>query len=121
MLGTTYRVADTFDRSEHVVLYPGDCLDLLRTIRDGTIQLVVTSPPYNIGKEYEQRLDLENYLEQQAKVIRECARTVAPTGSICWQVGNYVDKGAIIPLATLLYTFFSKLGLRMRNRSAESC
>ena len=121
MLGRTYRIADTFDRSEHIVVYSGDCLDLLRTIPDGSMQLVVTSPPYNIGKEYEQRLNLDTYLEQQAKVIRECVRTLAPTGSICSQVGNYVDKGAIIPLDTLLYTFFSKLGLRMRNRGAESC
>ena len=116
MLGRTYSIADAFDRSEHIVVYAGDCLDLLRTIPDGTMQLVVTSPPYNIGKEYEQRLDLETYLEQQAKVIRECVRTLAPTGSICWQVGNYVDKGAIIPLDTVLYPIFSELGLRMRNR-----
>jgi len=37
-------------------------------------------------------------------------------GSICWQVGNYVDDGAIIPLDTVLYPIFSDLGLKMRNR-----
>jgi adenine-specific DNA-methyltransferase len=83
---------------------------------DESLQLVVTSPPYNIGKEYERRLKLEVYLEQQAEVIRECVRCLASRGSICWQVGNYVDNGAIIPLDTVLYPIFTELGLRMRNR-----
>jgi adenine-specific DNA-methyltransferase len=81
-----------------------------------SMQLIVTSPPYNLGKEYEKRLDLEEYVEQQQQVITECVRTLANTGSICWQVGNYVDNGAIIPLDTVLYPIFANLGLRMRNR-----
>lgn len=113
---TQYSIAENFGASEHIVVFPGDCLDLLKTIPDGTIQLTVTSPPYNIGKEYEKKLKLETYLTQQADVIRECVRVLSPTGSICWQVGNYVDRGAIIPLDTVLYPIFSELGLRMRNR-----
>jgi adenine-specific DNA-methyltransferase len=76
----------------------------------------VTSPPYNIGKEYEKKLDLEDYIEQQAVVIKECLRTLSTRGSICWQVGNYVDNGSIIPLDAVLYPIFSNLGLKMRNR-----
>ncbi len=112
----TTEMADTFSLSEHIVLFPGDCLDLLRTIPDESLALVITSPPYNIGKEYEKRLKIESYLEQQAAVIRECARCLSPRGSICWQVGNYVDNGAIIPLDTVLYPIFTGSGLRMRNR-----
>ena len=78
--------------------------------------MVITSPPYNIGKEYEKRLDLDAYLGQQETVIRECVRLLHPRGSICWQVGNYVDKGTIIPLDTVLYPIFHGLGLKMRNR-----
>ena len=111
-----YVIQDRFFPSEHVVVYPGNCLDLLKTIPDETIQLVVTSPPYNIGKEYEKRLKLETYVEQQASVIRECVRVLSPRGSICWQVGNYVEQGAIIPLDTILYPVFNELGLKMRNR-----
>lgn len=80
------------------------------------MQLIVTSPPYNIGKEYEKKLKLEAYIEQQAAVIRECVRRLSPNGSICWQVGNYVDDGSIIPLDTVLYPIFNELGLKMRNR-----
>lgn len=116
MFDGAHNIADKFKASEHVVIHPGDCLDLLREIPSEAMQLIVTSPPYNIGKEYETRLKLETYLEQQAKVIRECVRTLSRRGSICWQVGNYVDRGAIIPLDTVLYPIFTELGVRMRNR-----
>jgi len=109
-------ISDRFSLDERIVVFPGDCMELLKTIPNESLQLVVTSPPYNIGKEYEKQLDLKTYLDQQAAVIRECVRCLSPCGSICWQVGNYVDKGSIIPLDTVLYPIFSNLGLRMRNR-----
>lgn len=111
-----YKISCEFAPSEHVVVYPGDCLDLLNTIPTESLQLIVTSPPYNIGKEYERRLHLDLYLRQQEQVITECVRALSPRGSICWQVGNYIDRGAIIPLDAALYPIFSRLGLRMRNR-----
>ncbi len=43
-------------------------------------------------------------------------RVLKDTGSLCWQVGNYVEDGAIIPLDSLLYPVFAELGLKMRNR-----
>ncbi len=109
-------ISKKFSPTEHIVVYPGDCLTLLKTIPDSSLQLVVTSPPYNIGKEYEKKLNLHTYLEQQTKVIRECVRALSDQGSICWQVGNYVDDGAIVPLDTVLYPIFKDLGLKMRNR-----
>lgn len=109
-------IADEFAIEKSIVVYPGDCLALLKSIPDESLQLIITSPPYNIGKEYEKKLHLELYLQQQAQVIAECVRALSPQGSICWQVGNYVDRGAIIPLDTVLYPIFSGLGLRMRNR-----
>lgn len=111
-----YRISERFKADEHVVVYPGDCLDLLRNIPDNNLNLVITSPPYNLGKEYERKLKLDLYLKQQSEVIRECVRALSPTGSICWQVGNYVDNGSIIPLDAVLYPIFSELGLKMRNR-----
>lgn len=95
-------ILSKFRANGRVVVFPGDCLQMLAGIPDRSIKLVVTSPPYNIGKEYEQRLDLTHYVEQQAAVIRECFRVLRDDGSICWQVGNYVDEGAIVPLDVLL-------------------
>ena len=111
-----YKISDKFSTSRHIVVYPGDCLDLLKRIPDDSMQLIVTSPPYNIGKEYEKKLELKSYLDQQAAVIRECARVLSPHGSICWQVGNYVNNGSIIPLDTVLYPIFTDFDLTMRNR-----
>lgn len=83
---------------------------------DGRFKLIVTSPPYNIGKSYETRSPLDSYLENQKKVIKECVRILDDTGSICWQVGNYVKNGEIVPLDTILYPIFRNQGLKLRNR-----
>ncbi|MFA5054594.1 MAG: site-specific DNA-methyltransferase [Dehalococcoidia bacterium] len=110
------KVSNQFSPSESIVLYHGDCLKLLKAIPDNFIQLIVTSPPYNIGKQYEKKLKLSKYLEQQALVIKECARVLSDNGSICWQVGNYVEDGFIVPLDAVLYHIFADLDLKMRNR-----
>lgn len=89
---------------------------LLKSVAAGSVQLIITSPPYNIGKSYERRTALETYLEEQEKVIRECVRVLDPRGSICWQVGNHVQNGEIFPLDIMLYPVFAKLGLKLRNR-----
>jgi len=50
-----YKICDQFLLSRQIVVYPGDCLELLHRIPDESMQLIVTSPPYNIGKEYEKK------------------------------------------------------------------
>src|SRR5690606_1547060 len=78
--------------------------------------LVVTSPPYNVGKEYETKKSIEKYLQEQEDVIQELIRVTSKHGSICWQVGNYVDKGEIYPLDIFYYQIFKRYGLSLRNR-----
>lgn len=80
------------------------------------MNLIVTSPPYNIGKEYERKTSIEAYIEQQATTISEAVRLLHPNGSICWQVGNHVDNGEIFPLDIVLYNLFKQHGLKLRNR-----
>jgi len=116
MFDNNIRISHSFNADDKIVLYHGNCLDLLSQIPDRSIQLIVTSPPYNIGKYYEKRLKLKTYLEQQNHVITECERVLTESGSICWQVGNYVENGSIIPLDTILFPIFSNLGLVLRNR-----
>jgi adenine-specific DNA-methyltransferase len=111
-----FKISPGFKPDGQAVVYEGDCREMLRQVPAGAIQLIVTSPPYNLGKEYESRLDLHDYLAQQREVIAECVRVLSDSGSICWQVGNYVDDGGIIPLDSLLYPVFADLGLKMRNR-----
>jgi adenine-specific DNA-methyltransferase len=110
------RIASSFDGNADVVLYAGDCLELLKTMPDSFVRLVVTSPPYNLGKEYESKHDLNMYLAAQRKVIKECCRVLDDRGSICWEVGNFVENGEIKPLDILMYPMFADLGLHLRNR-----
>jgi len=113
---TKKRISNAFNTSESAVVYNGSCIDLLKTISNNFIKLIVTSPPYNIGKEYEKKLKLASYIDQQAEIIKECVRVLMPNGNICWQVGNYVNNGSIVPLDAVLYPIFIDLGLKMRNR-----
>lgn len=97
-----------------------DNLTFLRSLEDGSMKLIVTSPPYNIGKKYEKRTPLEGYLSGQAATIAECVRVLHPKGSLCWQVGNHVgtngESGEVFPLDILLYPIFKQYGLKLRNR-----
>lgn len=93
-----------------------DNLRYLSEVTDGFFDLIVTSPPYNIGKSYEKRTSLDEYVENQRAVIGECVRTLSETGSICWQVGNHVDNGEVYPLDAVLYPIFKEFGLKLRNR-----
>ena len=109
-------IASEYSADHAAILHTGDCLEFLRRVPDEAAQLIVTSPPYNLGKKYEKRNDFEKYVEWQGEVIDECVRALSSRGSICWQVGNYVSKGAIVPLDIALYPSFAKHGLKLRNR-----
>lgn len=108
--------ATRLQRDRDVNLACEDNLTFMRPLKDGSMKLIVTSPPYNIGKKYERRTPLDLYIESQAQVISECIRLLHPNGSLCWQVGNHVDKGEIFPLDTILYPLFKQHGLKLRNR-----
>ena len=94
----------------------GDAIKSLKKYKDGYFNLIVTSPPYNIGKEYETKTSIESYLEDQEKIIKELIRVLSDSGSICWQVGNYKDKREVYPLDIYYYEIFKRLGLKLRNR-----
>jgi len=78
--------------------------------------LVITSPPYNIGKPYEKRLELDEYTRWHKALIADIVARTKPNGSICWQVGNYVENGCIYPLDYIFHPIFADLGLKLRNR-----
>jgi adenine-specific DNA-methyltransferase len=94
----------------------GDSLKILKLYDDNKFDLIITSPPYNIGKSYETKTSIETYLETQEIIIKELIRVLSEQGSICWQVGNYVHKGEVYPLDIYYYQIFKKHGLKLRNR-----
>lgn len=113
---TSRRIADAYSDDAEVVFANGDSADILSRCPDSFASLIITSPPYNIGKEYETQTRLDHYLEQLEPILKELVRVLSPTGSLCWQVGNYVDKSEVFPLDVFFYPIFKKLGLQLRNR-----
>lgn len=105
-------------REEGIIsdIIKGDALKVLKKYKDGHFNLIVTSPPYNIGKAYETKTSIELYLNEQEIIIAELVRVLSENGSICWQVGNYKDKKEVFPLDIYYYQIFKKLGLKLRNR-----
>lgn len=105
-----------FESDDDAVMACQDNLVFMRMLKSRSVKLIVTSPPYNIGKAYEARSPLDDYIQSQAKTIAECVRVLHPRGSICWQVGNHVQNGEIVPLDIVLYPVFRDHGLKLRNR-----
>ena len=116
-LGGMHPEIETAYSSEaNLVLYAGYVESFLPTIPDDSITLIVTSPPYNLGKEYEKPTGIGKYLETQKETIRELCRILRDCGSICWQVGNYIKHGEVYPLDIFYYRIFKEFGLFLRNR-----
>lgn len=60
-----------------------DALDFMRQMPDNAVKLIITSPPYNIGKEYEAKTDIYAYLDNMKPMIQEMVRILRRDGSIC--------------------------------------
>jgi len=109
-------IAPNFDPTADIILYHGDTSTLIDTIPDNFVKLIITSPPYNLGKSYEDQVSIKKYLETQSQVIEKLYRILRSDGSICWQVGNFVQDGEVYPLDIFYYSIFKELGLFLRNR-----
>lgn len=97
-------------------IFKSDCFEYLKSLDRNSIQLIVTSPPYNIGKEYEVKKNFQKYLIDQEKVLRQCYRVLKAKGSLCWQVGTFVDKNELIPLDIPIFNICKKIGFKLKNR-----
>lgn len=105
-----------FKQGYDVVLACNDVLEFLKDVPRNSVTLMVTSPPYNIGKAYEERVEFKEYLEWQKEVVKRCVDILKPEGSICWEIGNYVENGEVFPLDVFFYDIFKNLKLKLRNR-----
>lgn len=81
---------------------------------DGSIHLVVTSPPYNVGKEYDRNLTLAEYRDFLKRVWREVERILVPGGRCCINVAN-LGRRPYIPLHAFIIEDLTELGLLMRG------
>jgi DNA modification methylase len=81
---------------------------------DNSVHLMVTSPPYNVGKEYDEDLTLEQYLAFLKRVWRETYRVLVPGGRACINIAN-LGRKPYIPLNGLIARDMIELGFLMRG------
>jgi DNA modification methylase len=112
----TITIGSSLTDDASAVVCNSDTFACLQTLPSNFFRLIISSPPYNIGKTYEKQTNLEDYLQWQERIIAELCRTLCDNGSIVWQIGNYVEKGEVFPLDIYFYPVFKKMGLRLRNR-----
>ena len=94
-----------------------DVLTALGKMKSGSYNLIMSSPPYNIGKSYEKRVSMDDYAAWMEQVATELIRVLRDDGAICWQVGNYIENGEVFPLDHLFYKIFcQQFGLKLRKR-----
>ena len=115
-IGINIKKSENFSSSSDAIFLSGDANLSLESIPKNHIKLIITSPPYNIGKEYEDKKSLEEYLGSIFPIIEKLKKVLKKDGSICWQVGNHVSDGEIFPLDIFYYQIFKDLGFKLRNR-----
>ena len=123
MKGLAMQIYNNYCETNKVTLHNGDCIELLKNLPDESVDLVVTSPPYCIGKAYEDpHDDIQTFRKQHTDIFQELYRVVKPGGSICWQVGYHISDKCVIPLDYIVYEIFTSLSesldhpLTLRNR-----
>jgi len=96
----------------------GDCIEVMRTMPENFVHLIITSPPYNVGKPYKNhydRMPYKEYLEWLEKVWTECYRILVKGGRICINVPSVTADGQYQPLFVDVVNQMRKIGYIMRG------
>ena len=101
-----FKKSKKFDEKSDFTMLEGDVLNNIKNIPDKSVKLLITSPPYNLGKEYEEKQTLKDYLDNITPHLKEFERVIRDDGSLCWQVGNFVEKSEVFPLDIFYYEKF---------------
>lgn len=83
-------------------------------IPDNSIHLMITSPPYNVGKEYDEDLTLDEYLELLTAVFKQCFKKLVTGGRACINIAN-IGRKPYIPLHAMVIEIMLDLGFLMRG------
>lgn len=117
------RIYKRYKDSNIVTLHNGNCIELLKKLPNESVDLVVTSPPYCMGKAYEDpHDDIETFKRQHQSIFDDLYRVVKIGGSICWQIGYHISDKGVFPLDYTVYDIFTSQSkqyehpLILRNR-----
>ena len=98
------KICDKFEKDNIVTIFNGNCNELLKSMPNESVNLIITSPPYCMGKAYEDpHADAETFRKQHEEIFRDLYRVLKTGGSICWQVGYHVSDKCVIPLDYIVY------------------
>ena len=117
-----FNQAQSYNQDSDVCFLEGDVFANIKKIPDESVNLVISSPPYNLNKEYEEKKAFDIYLKDMQPLLHELKRVIKNDGAICWQLGNYLTKSTskkpaeIFPLDIFFYNEFKSLGFKLRNR-----
>lgn len=94
-----------------------DAASFLTNLPKASVDLMITSPPYFVGKEYDRSSSVADFEREIARTL-ECLRhKIKPGGSLCWQVGYHVKDNLVVPLDVLIYNAMTAYPeFRLRNR-----
>jgi site-specific DNA-methyltransferase (adenine-specific) len=86
----------------------------MKELPDNSIHLMITSPPYNVGKEYDKDLSMDEYLALLKNVFKETKRVLVTGGRVCINVAN-LGRKPYIPLHSHIIKIMEELGFLMRG------
>ncbi|MER9069005.1 site-specific DNA-methyltransferase [Mesorhizobium sp. M0902] len=99
------------------VIFNGDCRYLLKALPENAASLLLTSPPYFLGKKFDVSREISQFSLLHEQIINDVVRVLAEGGNICWQVGNHVSNGVLTPLDFVVHGIFNKAqSIKLRNR-----
>jgi adenine-specific DNA-methyltransferase len=94
-----------------------DAFEFLSELAPGSVDLIVSSPPYFMGKEYDTSLSVKDFIADHKRLAPLLVRALKDGGSLCWQIGHHVQNGVVVPLDALVYPIFARRkNLFLRNR-----
>ena len=88
--------------------------EMMEELPDNSVHLMVTSPPYNVGKDYDENLSLQEYRDFLSIVWKEVHRVLVPGGRVCINVAN-LGRKPYIPLHAFIIEDMQKIGFLMRG------
>ncbi len=94
-----------------------DAIEFLTALKPGSVDLIISSPPYCMWKDYERSLKREDFISAHTRIAPLLTRALRRGGSLCWQVGHHVNAGIVTPLDAIVYPIFAdQKNIFLRNR-----
>lgn len=110
------RVYKNYRECNRITLHNGNCIDILKRLPDESVDLVVTSPPYCMGKAYEDpQDDIDTFRTLHTDIFNELYRVLKSGGNICWQVGYHVSDKCVVPLDYIIYSIFTSMSAKLTH------